>query len=72
MMIRVFPEESLELLSWLVPASAFVPKWHGGELRGMESLPLVRRYRPYIEVTCADAPPLVADIKTGKDAAHPP
>jgi hypothetical protein len=52
MMIRVFPEESLELLSGLVPASAFVPKWHGGELRGMESPPLVRRYRPYIEVTC--------------------
>jgi cytochrome P450 len=44
MMIRVFLEESLELLSGLVPAAGFVPKWHGGELRGMESLPLVRRY----------------------------
>jgi cytochrome P450 len=52
MMIRVFLEESLELLSGLVPASGFVPKWHGGELRGIESLPLVRRYRPYIDDTC--------------------
>jgi cytochrome P450 len=43
MMIRIFLEESLELLSGLVPATDFVPKWHGGELRGMESLPLVRR-----------------------------
>jgi cytochrome P450 len=43
MMIRVFLEESLKLLSGLVPAAGFVPKWHGGELRGMESLPLVRR-----------------------------
>jgi cytochrome P450 len=44
MMIRVFLEESLKLLSGLVPAAGFVPTWHGGELRGMESLPLVRRY----------------------------
>jgi hypothetical protein len=44
MMIRVFLEESLELLSGLVPAAGFVPTWHGGELRGMESLPLVRRH----------------------------
>jgi hypothetical protein len=72
MMIRVFLEESLELLSGLIPAGGFVSKWHGGELRGMESPPLVRRYRPYIDATCADAPPVVTDIKTGKDAAHPP
>jgi hypothetical protein len=71
-MIRVFLEQSLELLSALVPASGFVPKWHGGEFRGMESLPLVRRYRPYIDKTCADAPPVGTDIKTGKDVAHPP
>ena len=72
MMIRVFLEESLELLSGLIPAGGFVSKWHGGELRGMESLPLVRRYRPYIDATCADAPPVVTDIKTARDAAHPP
>jgi cytochrome P450 len=44
MMIRVFLEESLELLSRVAPAPGFAPTWHGGELRGMESLPLVRRW----------------------------